>query len=173
MHISLTKKIVFAALFAAIAVVLKLYSWNVSNSLKVSFLYLPCFLSGIFLGPVYGFLTGVSGDLLGTLLKPNGVISPFMVFNSGLIGGIMGTVFHIKFLKNFYLKIIIGAAAVLIVVTLGLNTFAMTLPPLNYYPTFFVALATRWMQPVVVSVNTGLTIALAEVLRRTVFNNRT
>ncbi|MGB4984240.1 MAG: folate family ECF transporter S component [Erysipelotrichaceae bacterium] len=68
------KSIVMVAIFATLTVVLSIVSVMVPMfgfpSLRIGFSQLPLMLSGVILGPFFGVLTAVVGDLLGLLLNP-------------------------------------------------------------------------------------------------------
>ena len=162
-----TQKISFAAVFAAVCIIVKSLKFT-ALGVSVSFSYIPNFLSAIFLGPVYAMAVGFTGDILGTLLQ-GGTISPLILIGNTLMGGIMGMVFKYSYVKNLILKIIAGAFCVLVIVTYGINTLAMILPPLNIYSTYIMALSVRIPQGIVLAVNTLLVITLYFTLDKIYF----
>lgn len=165
--LKLSQKIAFAAVFAALCIIIKFLTFP-ALGLKISFSYIPNFLAGIFLGPVYGMAVGFTGDILGTTLQGN-TISPLILLGNTLMGGIMGVVFKYSYVKNIYLKIIAGAFCVLVIVTYGINTIAMVLPPLKYYSTYIISLSARIPQGIVLAVNTILVVSLFLALDKTFF----
>ncbi|MDD4003492.1 MAG: folate family ECF transporter S component [Clostridia bacterium] len=169
--LSFNQKIAFSAVLAAICIAIKSISINIPP-LKISFSYIPNFLAGIYLGPLYGLAVGLVGDVLGTLIQGGTPIILFAIANS-LIGFCMGMVFHYSYVKNLYFKIIAGAFTVLVIVTYGVNTLAFTLPaPLGWplYATYTIALTSRMLQGVVLAVNTAIVLALYPVLDKAYFN---
>ena len=46
-NLSFTKKLVYTGLFAAMLVVLKYFRLEITDSFKVGFTYVPCFLAGV------------------------------------------------------------------------------------------------------------------------------
>lgn len=170
--LKLSQKIAYTAVFAAICVVFKSVKFPLGNFVEVSFSYIPNFLSGIFLGPIYGLAVGFTGDLLGTLINATGrPISPLILVGNSLMGGVMGFVFRYAYIKNAYYKIAAGAFCVLIIVTFGIITIALTLPPLSYYPSYFIALPTRLPQVLVLAINTGLVMGLYTVFDKIIFKD--
>jgi len=175
MQLSVTRRVAFSAMFAALAIVLKIYSLPVTPNTRLSFLYLPCFLSGIFLGPLSGFLVGAAGDLLGSIISPKGSLSPLLIINSGLIGFLMGVCFHKLGIKNLYVKIAAGTVSVMLIVSLTINPLAQMLPPIGRYDNFWVALTERLLlpfplfQPIVVILNGLITVPAAFALKQTIF----
>ena len=64
-----TRQLVFLALMAAMNVVLGRFSIQILPEVRVSVLgFLPMALAGVLMGPVYGALTGMVGDILNYLL---------------------------------------------------------------------------------------------------------
>jgi ECF transporter S component (folate family) len=167
----LTQKIAFSAVLAAICVVIKSVSIT-TFTLKISFSYIPNFMAGIFLGPYYGFVVGVSGDLIGTIIQGQ---SPLVLFSLGnaLMGFCMGMVFHYSYIKNAYFKIIGGAFAVLVTVTYGINTLAFTAPaPLGtgMYADYFIALSARIPQGLILVINTVIVLGLYTAVEKAYFS---
>ena len=168
-NLSFTKKLVYTGLFAALLVVLKYFRLDITDSFKISFTYIPCFLAGVFLGPISAFTVGIVGDLLSSLLR-GWTINPLIMLGSGLMGVIMWIPFKMKFLKFTSLKVILGGILVCLIVTLGINTYALTLPmAYPQYPTYTAALLTRGLQPLVLAVNLVITYPLILAMKRLIF----
>lgn len=121
------KKIAYVSLFTAIATVFNIFSVPMGGGTNfISFVYIPCFFAGTFLGPIFGFLVGVSADVLGQLISPKGDYLPLIGIASGLLAAIPGMIFKIKKL-HFTVKILICFILILIFCTAGLNTLAIYL----------------------------------------------
>ena len=89
--------IVQAGLFIAMSLVLKVVfeiyiPLGGVPALRINFASIPLFLSGMILGPLTGFLTGVSADLINFMVKPGGPFFP-------------GFIFYISFICQFYINI--------------------------------------------------------------------
>ncbi|NLK17062.1 MAG: folate family ECF transporter S component [Clostridiales bacterium] len=166
--LTVSQKIAFSAVLAAICVVVKVFKFTALPGLEISFSYTPNFLAGIFLGPMYGGLVGLVGDLIGTLIQGK-AISPLITLGNTLIGALMGIAFRYAYINNVYMKIVFGAFMVLIVVTYGINTVALVLPPLSLYSSYMIALSVRIPQATMLALNTLIVIGLYEVLDRTIF----
>lgn len=169
-RLTLTQKIAFSAVLAAVCIVIKSVSFYMF-SLKISFSYIPNFIAGIFLGPYYGFVVGIVGDLLGTVIQGN---TPLILFalGNGLLGFLMGMVFHYSYIKNIYFKIICGAFAVLVIVTYGISTLALAVPApfgIGQYATYLLALATRIPQGLILAINTVIVIGIYTAIEKAYF----
>lgn len=122
-----TKKITSIAMLTAIAVLLNVFTINTGvKDSRISFIYIPAFIGGVFISPFAGFAIGFIGDLLGGIYSMLGPYNPIIGIASGLLGLIPGLIF--KYLKiNDYLKIVLTFVATLIICTAGINTFALFL----------------------------------------------
>ncbi len=165
-----TKKMVYTAVLIAICTITNYYTIYLLNRvLAVSFTYLPCFVAGVFLGPVYGLVVGLAGDFLGLVFGGIiGLFNPFIFLASGLLGLIPGLVF--RYLKiNDYAKVVISFLICLVVCTAGLNTFGIWFLG-SRSKTFWAFLIARlpW-QALMVSVNAGITYAIFNPLKKYVF----
>ncbi len=120
-----TKRITMIAMFAAISVVLNMFT--IITGVKyfaISFTYIPAFIAGALMGPLSGFLVAFLGDLIAGLIRPLGLYNPLIGIASGLLGFIPGLVF--KLLKtNDYIKLALSAILCLVICTAGLNTVAL------------------------------------------------
>ncbi len=167
-QIRFTEKILYFSVFTLFYVVLRAFCEFDIEKISVSFVYIPAFLTGIFLGPVYGLFAGLTGELLATLLTRQ-TISLLLLLGGGLYGAVMGTVFRYGYIKNKYMKIGAGAFSVLVIVVYVINTIAYMLPPLSLYTTYYDALMARLPQFIVVLVNTAATAGLYYPLSKTTF----
>jgi ECF transporter S component (folate family) len=113
------------ALLTAICVVTNTLDLTLGgNSQRISFIYVPCFMAGIMLGPLGGALVGFLGDFLGALIFPKGAYMILIGVASMLTGVIPGIVFKFKG-GNTTFKLILSFLLCLVVCTAGLNTYAV------------------------------------------------
>lgn len=122
--LSPTAKLTYAAVLTALAVVCNTFTIFLASSISLSFVYVPCFLAGIILGPFWGFAVGLLGDVLGAIIHPLGPYLPLIGLASALIGGIPGAVFRWG-KGNDYFKLILSFVLVFAICTAGLNTYAL------------------------------------------------
>ena len=76
------KKLILAAIFVVLALILKRFSLMIPlfgfPSLQVGFESLPLIIGGMLLSPSYAFIMGLSVDVIGLIIAPNGF--PFLGF---------------------------------------------------------------------------------------------
>lgn len=138
------KFIAYQAMFTALATLTNIYTIPFGGGSNfITLVYIPCFLAGIFLGPVAGFVVGAVGDILGLLIMPFGPWMPLITVASGLLGFIPGVVFKYAKIKNTNAKLIISILLCLIICTAGLNTLGTFLLYAVGKKTFFVYLGAR------------------------------
>lgn len=156
--LSATKKLTYMAIFAALAVVLKIFAITLSPTSRLTFFYIPVYLSGAVFGPFFGFFTGIVGDLVGFIISPTGAYNPVVTLGNGLSGLIFGLVFHFK-LKPF-IKIIIGSVLCLIIVSLGVNTIGMMLynKEIAFTFTYYFSFITLGVPPRIVTSTLSVTM---------------
>ncbi|WP_312701965.1 folate family ECF transporter S component [Sedimentibacter sp.] len=126
--------IVQAGLFIAMSLVLKVVfevyiPLGGVPALRINFASIPLFLSGMILGPLTGFLTGVSADLINFMVKPGGPFFPGFTLVSGLTGLIPGLIYrYIKkdinynVLNTFFISLL-SVSFISIFIYQGLLTF--------------------------------------------------
>ena len=159
-----TKYITYLATFTALTTLANCLSSLVGGTIQITVTYIPCFLAGIFLGPVGGFVAGALGDALGMLIMPQGAWIPLITLSSGLIGFIPGVIFKYVKIKSATLKLLFGFALCLVVCTAGLNSFAVYLVYMQGKKTFIAFLASRLpVQCLMAAVNFVIVAALLKV----------
>lgn len=167
-----TRRVTYMALLTALAVVTKMFMIELPAA-KISLFYIPCYLSGAFFGPAYGFMTGVLGDLIGYIAK-GGTPNPMITLGNGLAGFIVGVAFYIPKLRP-KIKLIIGAYASMFICTLGINTAALAIMSGSQQFTFWQNyLAQLWfgaiprviLQPLVITANLVIAVGLYYAVSR-------
>ena len=107
--------------------------------------FIPAAWAAAIFGPVAGGITGVFGDLLGWIIRPNGPFFPGFTI-SGFATGVIFGLFLYK--KEITLKrAILAAASVVLIVELGLNTIWIML---LYGNAFKVLIAGRLIKALIV-----------------------
>lgn len=162
-----TVRIAYLALFVALATLFNVGTFVINRYFALSFIGIPCFIAGIMLGPISGFVVGFLGDLLGSIIAPQGPYMPMIGIASGLYGFIPGIVFLIFKMKP-QIKIAISYLLCLIICTCCLNTVNIWL----VYSSGEKTLATFWVylkirlpfQIAVAGINWFLTTVLYECL---------
>ena len=115
-----TKSLVLGALFVVITLVLKRLSLMVPvfgvPAVKIGFEMLPMMLAGMLLSPSYGFVVGLSVDLVGLIIVPTGF--PFFGFtlNSVLITCIPSMILEkTKYIEKKRLETIVTNAITVVI----------------------------------------------------------
>lgn len=126
--IKTTLFITYTAILIALAIICNTFDIPIGGgSLKLTFSYIPCFIAGIFLGPIAGFLVGFLGDILGFLINSQGMAwIPLLTISSAFVGFIPGLVFKIPKL-NVYVKLALSFIFVFLFCTCFLTTLGLYL----------------------------------------------
>lgn len=74
------------SMLLAIQIILGLFTIPVSNSIHITFDYVPLCLTSILFGPVPAMLTGALSDLIVFLIKPTGPFNPGFTLSAALSG---------------------------------------------------------------------------------------
>ncbi len=88
--ITKTKKLILAAMFLSILLVLSRFLSIKTSFLVISFSFIPMMLCGVYLGPKYSLAVAALGDLIGALIFPFGAYFPGFTITAGLMGFIYG-----------------------------------------------------------------------------------
>jgi ECF transporter S component (folate family) len=135
------KKVVLAGLLLAILIVFQRYISIETQILRLSFAYVPLILIGTFLGPAWGALIGVAGDLLGMLLMPKASFFAGFTLNALLIGLVYGFLLYNRpNNKSYLIRLVIAVLTVHLFINLGLNTLWLSI---MYKRAFMVLVASR------------------------------
>lgn len=175
---SKTRYIAFMAVLAALAIAIKPLTYD-TGSFKLTFTYIPCFIAGIYFGPLFAAGLGVAVSY-SQFLFVGYLPWTLNVVGQALMGFIMSIfVQGIKTKKlSVNTKIIFGAVVVCFAVTLGINTVAFMIEPFSpnygwtyWQVSFFTAPPRALLQPLVLAINTLLTIYIVKGLDRAYFKN--
>ena len=93
-----TRQLTFAALFAALAVLLSVhpFTFYIGSSIRITFREVPIYLCSITLGPVLGALCSFIADLCGTFVSNSGnAWNPLFALNAVLIGILPGLLYRL------------------------------------------------------------------------------
>ncbi len=127
MHSIRPRQLTFAAMFAALAVVLSIYPFTfyLPDSSRITFREIPIFLCSFSLGPVMGGLCAFIADLCGTFISSSGnAWNPLFALNAVLTGVLPGILFRYVFNKQ---KRPLATALSIIPVNICVSLFLTTL----------------------------------------------
>ncbi len=110
-----------AGMLGAMSVILSNFTIVVTDSLKISFFFLPSRIAYYLFGPFVGTIFGASIDILNFIVKPTGPFHPGFTINAALSGMIFGLLLYKKPLK--FSRILITSTINMIIVNLILNTY--------------------------------------------------
>lgn len=89
-----SKKIVYAALFIAMGVVITRFFSIQLPTLRIGFGFIPTMLAGLFFGPLLGGVIAAITDIIGATLFPVGSFFIGFTISAFLCGAIYGMFFH-------------------------------------------------------------------------------
>ncbi len=143
------QKITFAALFVALGSFLKIYSIQVTDSMRISLFAVPIMLAGFYLGPAYGLLTGFAVDTVYFMISPHASFWSLYTITT-VIWGFSGWL--IKLLrKRFGFFAFVAVIFLTSVFETGFNSFARYVYGLDVWGTlFFRIIVMLFRSPIVV-----------------------
>ncbi len=166
----------YLGVFVALAVVVNMFSIDLTPQLKISFTYVVAFYAGTLLGPLSGFTVCFVGDFLGFLIMPSPY--PYWLLTgicSGLFALIPGVVMNyvkFPFRGAVYVKTAISVLLMYLLITCGLGAYSNYLyvklviyAGKEYTKLFYAYLGGKILFSTVVSaVNYALVFALIPLL---------
>ncbi|MBQ3235851.1 MAG: folate family ECF transporter S component [Clostridia bacterium] len=174
------RSIAILGVLVALSTVTNILSINViANIFSISFNHTVNFISGALFGPFFGFLSGVIGDLIGCLIAPKGPFNILITISSGLPGLFSGVAFILykRFIKKknailYTAFSIIVYIFIAVLVTSGLNTYALWLMYSKGKKTFWAYLSIRVpFQLIVTGINLFLSVAISLALKTSLFKD--
>ncbi|WP_124068296.1 folate family ECF transporter S component [Clostridium sp. E02] len=119
------RTITTAAMFAAIAMILDVFSIHLGSYIKVTFSSIPNGIIAYLFGPVMGGLFSGCLDILKYLMKPTGAFFPGFTLVSILAGVLYGCMYY---KKNITLKrILVSKFVVMLICNVILNTVCLSI----------------------------------------------
>ncbi len=141
---SRNKKIILAATFLALLVVLSRFLSVKTPIMKISFAFVPTMLCATYLGWKWSVLVNVLGDLIGALLFPTGPFFLGYTISTAVAGLIYGLfLYQAKPRKKsaqwkFALQVTLAVILVAVIVNMGLNTLWTSITVGKaFWPLFF------------------------------------
>ena len=123
-----TQKVAYIAVMTALCVVCNMFFEFKFADTQFSLTIFFSALTGMLIGPIFGFVACFLGDLVGFLYNSGGfVYLPWIGLSMGLTALISGLVMNLITLKNkfaTYFKILIIAVSTFLICTVAINTTA-------------------------------------------------
>lgn len=146
-----TKKIVLAGVFIAMIVILSRFLAVKLPGYKIGFSYIPAYLGGMLLGPIYNAVILALADLIGSTLFPFGSYFVGYTITSLINGTIYGLVLHKIYKeelsnKQIIIRLICASVITQILVNGVLNTFWISI---TQDKAFFVIAGARFIKELI------------------------
>ncbi len=142
-----TQKIAYIAVMTALCVVCNMFFEFKLADTQFSLTLFFSALTGMIIGPVFGFVACFLGDLVGFLYNSGGFMyMPWIGLSMGLTALISGLVMNLITIKNkfaTYLKILIVAILTFLLCTVAINTTAFWIMYNTKKVPYFAYLTTR------------------------------
>lgn len=132
------ENIAICSLLMALSIVLGIYSFYITENLRISFAIIPVAIAGYLYGPAVAAILGGSVDILNYLLKPMGAFFPGFTITNILTGLVYGVFLYKK--KKILTRTIVANTIIGLVFNLVLNTAWLYL---LYHTPYTVNLITR------------------------------
>lgn len=114
------KTVVSISLMVALSIILTRFFSISTPTLRIGFGDIPVMLSGMFLGPVAGAITGLLADLIGFAINPLGPIYfPGFTISAALRGALFGWIF--MYVRNRKSKLNFNIVNIIVVIVLAIG----------------------------------------------------
>ncbi len=142
-----TQKVAYIAVMTALCVVCNMFFEFKFADTQFSLTIFFSALTGMIIGPVFGFVACFLGDLVGFLYNSGGFMyMPWIGLSMGLVALVSGLIMNCIDIKNkfaTYIKILIVAFLTFLLCTIAINTTAFWIMYNNKKVPFFAYLITR------------------------------
>lgn len=118
------KTITTAAMFAAVAVILGMFSINLGNTIRIGFSGIPNGIVAYLFGPVVGGVFGGTLDILKYIMKPTGPFFPGLTLVVVLADVLYGCIYYRKPLT--FKRVLIARFFVALLCNVFLNTWCLS-----------------------------------------------
>ena len=120
-----TKRLVFAALMTASAVVIGMFckSYLSFGAIRITFENLPVILTGMLLGPIYGGAVGAAADLVTAPIT--GSVNPFITLGAASVGIVAGLLGRRMAAKGGYIPLLLMVTAAHAVGSMAIKSFGL------------------------------------------------
>ncbi len=168
--LSVTKKLTYTAVFAALAIVMKFVGQflTITPSFKITLIYCIWLIAAAVLGPVRGGAVCFISDVLGALIIPTGAMNPLLIIGNTLYGIIAGLTFKFTPGRFYSVKFIVSGIACTLICTCLINSAAIWYWYKYYetmsFPLYFAAY--RALQPAVAAINIAITVAMIPLIKK-------
>ncbi len=142
-----TQKVAYIAVMTALCVVCNMFFEFKLADTQFSLTLFFSALTGMIIGPVFGFVACFLGDLVGFLYNSGGFMyMPWIGLSMGLVALVSGLIMNFIDIKNrlaTYIKILIVAVLTFLLCTVAINTTAFWIMYNNKKVPYFAYLFTR------------------------------
>lgn len=142
-----TQKVAYIAVMTALCVVCNMFFEFKLADTQFSLTLFFSALTGMIIGPVFGFVACFLGDLVGFLYNSGGFMyMPWIGLSMGLVALVSGLIMNFIDIKNrfaTYIKIFIVAVLTFLLCTVAINTTAFWIMYNNKKVPYFAYLFTR------------------------------
>lgn len=155
------KEMCVLAMLIAITAILAIYAtFRIGNMIKIPFKFISVFITGALFGPIPAAFTALMGDVLNTFLAPVGPFLPQIAFVEFVSGFIYGCFFYNchKMSKSYILRLCI---CVFLQALLDITLTSYFLTGVGYFPSFFVAVGSRFPATVLKAALQSIVILLS------------
>jgi len=158
----------FAGLLVAISVVLAFFKLALTETLQVSFAFLPVAGGGMLFGPVVGGIIGGVRDVAGFVMRPTGPFFPGFTVSAMATGALFGQLLYKK--PVTVSRVLTACVLNAVLVNWMLNTLWLSL---MYGNGFIVLLGARMIKNLILlPIDTALLFSLLKLLERFRFINK-
>ena len=157
-----------AGLLVAISVVLAFFKLAITETLQISFAFLPIAGGGMLFGPVVGGIIGAVSDVAGFVMRPTGPFFPGFTISAMVTGALFG---QLLYRKPITAKRVLTACILnTVLVNWVLNTLWLSL---MYGNGFIILLGARIIKNLIMlPIDTALLFSLLKLFERFRFINK-
>lgn len=119
------RTITSAAMFAAVAIILGVFSINIGNYIRIGFSSIPNGICAYLFGPVVGGLFAGVLDVLKYIIKPTGVFFPGLNAVTVLAGVLYGCMYYKKPITLW--RVLVAKFVVMLICNVILNTLCLSI----------------------------------------------
>lgn len=152
----------------AVSIVLSFFKVFITQTLAISFAFIPIAAGGMLFGPVVGGIMGILNDILGYLVKPNGPFFPGFTLSALISGFIYGFFLYKK--QASLIRVASAVGLNTLIVNLLLNSFWLSV---LYGNGFDVLLTGRFVKNLIMfPIETVMLLSILKLVERIKIRDR-